>query len=274
MIPSDAGPKPYGTGWRRAGVGVASLLRVPVCPLGRFVRGPEARLDDPAKQADGLTLILPGIQGRSFAEYDLALGLAAGGIPGRICVFDWTTGWFVRCVEHLRRRDLHEAGGQALAARVTEHRRRFPHAFVTVIGYSGGAWVALRGLHHLPPGMTVTRAVLLAPACSPPVDAAALSNRCVKGIDAFVSRADWVVLGLILTVLGCCDGPHRPAAGWGGFTAVRGGLRERRWRPAWARAFHYGGHFGCVNRVFAAEVLAPLVRFPKAEARPGLGFGQ
>ena len=223
------------------------------------MRGPEARLADPAKQADGLTLILPGIQGRSFAEYDLALGLAAGGVPGRVRVFDWTTGWFVRCVGHLRRRDLHEAGGQALAARVTEHRRRFPGAPVTVVGYSGGAWVTLRGLHHLPPGVTVTRAVLLAPACSPPVDAAALADRCEAGIDVLVSRADWVVLGLILTALGCCDGAHRPAAGWAGFASVRGGLRERRWRPAWARAFHYGGHFGCVNRVFAAEVLAPLV---------------
>ena len=231
---------------------------MPVCPLGRFVSGPADRLDDPERQSAGLTLILPGIQGRSFAESDLALGLAAGGVPGRIAVYDWTTGWFVRAVEHLRRRDLHAAGAAGLAARITEHRRRFPAAPVRVIGYSGGASVALLGLSALPAGVTVTRAVLLAAACSPHVDVAGPAGRCEEGLDAVGSRLDWPVLGGLLTVLGTTDGRHRPAAGWSRFPPTPG-LREYRWRPGWARSFHSGGHFGAVNRVFAAERLAPLL---------------
>ena len=256
----ETAPSPYPDRLRRLGVGLASLLRIPVCPLGRFVRGAERRLDDPALQPAGLTLILPGIQGRSFAEYDLALGLAAGGVRGRIAVFDWTTGWFVRCVEHLRRTELHDEGGRALAARIVEHRRRYPAAPLHIVGYSGGASVSLNGLAHLPPGITVTRCVLLAPACSPRTDAAALADRCERGMDSVGSRLDWAVLGGLLTVLGTTDGRHAPAAGWAGFAAGGPGFRERRWRPGWARAFHYGGHFGCVNRVFAAERLAPLLR--------------
>ena len=272
QTPEAGGVVPYPDRLRRAGVGWASALRVPVCPLGRFVRGAERRLDDPALQPDGLTLILPGIQGRSFAEYDLALGLAAGGVRGRIAVFDWTTGWFVRCLEHLRRRDLHDAGGRALAARVVHHRHRFPAAPLTVIGYSGGASVTLNGLAHLPPGVTVTRAVLLAAACSPAVDAAALVGRCDRGIDSFESRLDWPVLAAFLTAFGTTDGKRRPAAGWSGFDAGGPGFRAHRWRPGWARSFHHGGHFGAVNRVFAAEVLAPLITFPSSGGRqPSVG---
>ena len=255
-------PPPRPNRWRRRGVGFASLMRVPVCPLGRFVRGRAKKLDDPAEQRRGLTVILPGIQGRSFAEYDLALGLAAGGVAGRIAVFDWTSGWFFRAVDHLRNRTLHEAGGRDLAATIVEHRERFPSAPVRVLGYSGGASIALKGLARLPPGVTVTRTVLLAPACSARVNAAALADRCDEGIDAICSRLDWPILVGLLTALGTTDGRHRPGAGWRGFDvadAAGGSFREHHWRPEWCRAFHYGGHFGCVNRIFAAERLAPLL---------------
>ena len=248
--------------WRRRGAGFASLLRVPVCPLGRFVRGRARTLDDPAEQRHGLTIVLPGIQGRSFAEYDLALGLAAGGLAGRIMVFDWTSGWFFRAVRHLRSHMLHETGGRDVAALITDHRRRFPSAPVRVLGYSGGASVALKGLERLPPGRTATRTVLLAPACSSRVNAAALADRCDEGIDAICSPLDWPILVGLLTTLGTTDGLHRPGAGWRGFDnpdAPNGAFREHHWRPEWFGVFHYGGHFGCVNRVFAAERLAPLL---------------
>ncbi|QDT16278.1 hypothetical protein [Alienimonas californiensis] len=251
---------PWPSRWRRRGAGWASLLRVPVCPVGRLIRGRAPALDDPAAQRQGLTIVLPGIQGRSFAEYDLAVGLAQGGVPGRITVVDWTSGWFFRAFWHLRDVAMHEAGGEEVANLVAEHRRLYPHAPVYVVGYSGGASVALHGLARLPAGTTATRTLLLAPACSPPIDAAALADRCDHGIDAVCSRLDVPILVGLLTTLGTTDGRHRPGAGWGGFERTDvPAFREHHWRPGWVRRFHYGGHFGAVNRVFAAEALAPLL---------------
>ncbi|NNJ25853.1 hypothetical protein [Alienimonas chondri] len=226
------------------------------------MEGRAQRLNDPAFQQAGLTLILPGIQSRSFAEADLALGLADGGLTGRIEVLDWTTGWFFRAVRHLWDVEMHEAGGAEAARRIVDHRERFPAAPVSIVGYSGGASVALHALRRLPAGVTATRTVLLSPACSPTVDAAALEVRCDEGIDSFCSRLDWPILVLLMTALGTTDRLRRPAAGWAGFERTDPAddrFREYRWRPAWVRDFHYGGHFGAVNRVFAAERLAPLL---------------
>ena len=267
MTPADPdalpfGPPPWPNRWRRRGAGWASLLRVPVCPLGRFVHGRASQLDDSARQSEGLTIVLPGIQGRSFAEYDLAVGLAQGGLRGRITTLDWTTGWFFRAVHHLRHVPMHEAGGERTARLIREHRRRFPESPIYLLGYSGGASVALHALARLPEGERITRAVLLAPACSATVDAAALADRCEDGVDAFCSRLDWPILGGLLLALGTTDGRHAFAAGLTGFERSptdRGAFRERHWERAWLRQFHYGGHFGVVNRVFAAERLAPLL---------------
>ncbi|MFH5805708.1 hypothetical protein [Alienimonas sp. DA493] len=262
MTPAEPLPasSPWPNRWRRRGAGWASLLRVPVCPVGRWVQGRARALDDPAAQKDGLTIVLPGIQGRSFAEYDLAVGLAWGGLPGRIAVVDWTSGWFFRAFLHLRDTAMHEAGGEEAARLVTEHRRLHPDAPVTVIGYSGGAAVALHALSRLPAGVRATRTLLIAPACSAPTDAAALADRCEQGVDVICSRLDVPILVGLLVALGTTDGRHRPGAGWGGFEkADAPGFREHHWRPAWTGRFHYGGHFGAVNRVFAAEALAPLL---------------
>jgi hypothetical protein len=81
---------------------------------------------------------------------------------------------------------------------------------------------------------------------------------------------DVFVLGAGTLLLGTVDGRHAVSAGCIGFSLptaanrevrelYRLRLRQCRYSPAKVRQFHLGGHFGCANRVFVAETVAPLL---------------
>jgi hypothetical protein len=75
---------------------------IPFFLVGKWYGPAAARLDDPALEADGLTIVLTGIQGRSLLEQQIALGIADAGVPGRIEIIDWTTGNPLRFLQNLR----------------------------------------------------------------------------------------------------------------------------------------------------------------------------
>lgn len=251
---------------------------IPVFPLARLFPSDADLLDDPAREADGLTLVLTGVQCRSFLEQQIALGIADAGVPGRIEIVDWTTGNPLRFIEHLRLRRRAAEMGEELAERVVAYRRKWPDRPVNVIGYSGGGYLALLLLEALPPGVRVTRAVLLAPSCSRVLDVEPLAARTEAGLTHFYSPFDVLVLGLLTLVVGTMDGRHAPSAGMVGFqppdsTAVESApvdlhpsqadrFRETAYRFRWFRSFHFGGHFGYANRIWAAEILGRLLREP------------
>ena len=245
-------------GLRRSLRGFAGLLRLPLFPLRHWWPGLETVLDDPLREPDGLTLLFTGIQGYSGLEAAMALGLADAGVPGRIAIVDWTTGNPLRLLEHLRDSARIAAAATRAVQQIVAHRQQFPTATVNVVGYSGGAAVVLKLLAELPPDVKVTRAALLAAAVSPQYPVAPLVDRTQQGLADFRSRLDWPVLGLFMLVAGTCDGVHTPAAGLVGFdtsaprptgwTSTRFGLR-------WLRQYHYGGHAGYANRVWACETL-------------------
>lgn len=262
------------SGLRRFGRGLVGLALIPFFLAGRWVRGKAEVLDDPAREVDGLTLVLTGVQGLSFLEKQIALGLADAGVPGRIQVVDWTTGNPLKLIYHLRTRSFAAAAAGRLAERIAEFRRAHPDRPVHVVGYSGGGYVTLQLLEQLPPDVTVTSAALLAPSCSPFLDVGPLAAKTERGLTSVRSPFDFAVLGLLTCVAGTTDGWHAPAAGFIGFhpeglvlpgeeptgaaTKPTGRYRELVWRAAWIRQFHYGMHFGYANRVWACETLGRL----------------
>lgn len=251
---------------------------IPVFPLARLFPTAADLLDDPAREADGLTLVLTGIQCRSFLEQQIALGIADAGVPGRIEIVDWTTGNPLRFIEHLRFRRRAAEMGQELAERVVTYRREWPDRPVNIVGYSGGGYLTLVLLEALPPGVRVTRAVLLAPSCSKFLDVEPLAARTDAGLIHVYSPFDVLVLGLLTLVVGTMDGRHVPSAGMVGFRRPEATMvdsapidfhpsqadrfREMAYRLRWFRSFHYGGHFGYANRIWAAEILGRLLREP------------
>ena len=223
--------------------------------------------------------MLTGIQGASFFEQQLALGLSDAGFDGRIMIIDWTTGRPWRFPQHMRDSALQREAAQRVARRIREFHLAHPVAPIHLIGYSGGAAVVLQALGKLPAGeqAIVDRAAILAAACSPHVDVASCVDRTKQGLWHLRSRFDVMILGVMTRVIGTTDGEHGFAAGCVGFSfdeamelkhttshvhsRTRPRFHECQYRKNWLTQFHYGGHFGYANRVWASETLGRALGF-------------
>ncbi len=221
----------------------------------------------------GLVLILPGIEGRSFLNVSILNGLVDGGLPHALEVFDWTTGNKFFTLYHLRalRRNLTVA--QRLAERIVKYQHEYPGRPVWIVGHSGGGAMALLTANALPENHRLTGLILLAAAISPRFDISPILSKVERGIWNFSSWLDCVFVGIGTTIFGTVDGQHTPAAGMLGFHQTSNSsdpaqtpespnaaaLIQVSYHLRMIAAFNLGGHFGCVNRVFIAENIAPLI---------------
>lgn len=262
-------------GLARLGRGLLSWLMIPFFLVGKWFGPTVALLDNPALEAEGLTIVLTGIQGRSLFEQQIALGIADAGVRGRIEIVDWTTGNPLRFLQHLRGRDLAAQAALLLAERIAQYRAERPDCAVHLVGYSGGGYVTLLILEALPMDVEVTTASLLAPSASPYLDVRPLAEKTQRCLTHFCSPFDLAILGVLTTVVGTTDGWHAPAAGLVGFhpeglfapethaeapaTLAPTKYRQHRFRFGWLRRFHYGGHFGYANRVWTCETLGRML---------------
>lgn len=265
------------TGLVRIGRGLLSWLLIPFFLIGKWIGPAAARLDDPALEAEGLTIVLTGVLGRSLLEQQIALGIADAGVRGRIEIIDWTTGNPLRFLQHLRDRDLAAQSAVQLAERIARYRAERPQCPVHLVGYSGGGYVTLLILEALPTDVEVTTACVLAPSASPYLDVRPLAEKTQRGLTHFCSSLDVFVLGLLTTIVGTTDGWHAPSAGLVGFrpdglltpttrsdTASLSprNYSQHRFHCGWLRHFHYGGHFAYANRVWACEMLGNVLADP------------
>ena len=295
----EVGALPPGESRKRACRGWISRTLSIIGPAGRFVGRSRLRpLLSAERQDRGLVLILPGIEGESFLAQSAALGLADAGVDCAIEVFDWTTGFAGLFLYHLAgwRRNLRQA--QRVANRVVEYQAKFPGRPVTIMGHSGGGAMAVLAIERLPADVQIERAILLLAAISPgyPLGPALAKTR--QGIWNFSSVHDWFFLNWMTCLFGTIDRRHSVSAGSVGFAArdwppspseawqaaaqglsvgpsvsdaslridaalsspsPTSRLVEVPWAPPMRESFNCGGHLGPVNRVFAAEWLAPIV---------------
>ena len=250
--------------------GCQSILSILLHPLGRFC-GPLLRhLRTPERLNRGLVLVLPGIDGESLLNHDIARGLADGGVQEAIEVFDWTTGVILLFIYHLRGWRRNVAQAERIVRRIEEYRSDYPGRPVHLLGHSAGAAVATLALERLPRGMTVTSAIFLHGAISRGYDLSQALLHAERGIWNFHSPLDVFFVGMGTCLAGTLDGRHAPSAGMLGFNppadlpAAGRDLYEQKLhdvRFGWSMiaAFNLGGHFGPVNRVFVAEHVAPLL---------------
>lgn len=237
-------------------------------PLGRFCGGGLVRRSDPARLARGLTLIFPGIEARSFLNINVLLGLLDAGYPGAVEVVDWTTGLSPLMLYHLRRESRNRQVAASLAQRIIHYQTEYPGRPVTLVGHSGGGSFALFVAEALPAGMSVDMVILLNPAISPAYRLDAARARIRGELINFYSHGDWLLVGLGTAVFGTSDGRYSAAAGCRGFRdevmQPAPGLAPVTQRPydfTMSRSGHWGGHFGCVHRVFVRRYVAPLVPY-------------
>ena len=215
----------------------------------------------PARLEQGYTIVLPGIEGASVFNANLALGLEQGGVNTAIEIDDWTTGNPLLMLVHLRNWDRNQIQARRLAAKIVSYQDRYPGRPVHLIGHSGGGGLALLTLEALPANRKISSAILLAPAVSPDFDLDNALSKTEHGIWNFHSPWDLPLLVVGTTILGTLDGRHVPAAGAYGFTlAGDNKVRQVDYDAKMLRTGHLGGHFGWMTPEFGSNYLAPLLR--------------
>lgn len=246
-----------------AGVAAAALSTV-LCGCST------AELRTPYRYQQGLIIILPGIEGTSPLNINIAKGLADGGIPAAIEIQDWTalkvTSWFVNLTFESRNR----RAGQRIASHIQAYQLKNPGRPVCLIGHSGGGGVAVFALEALSSEHPIECAVLLGSALSPEYDLCKALRRTRGGIWNFYSPYDVGFLALGTSLFGTIDREHSVAAGSAGFREpptlsgerlrlYRERLRQVCYTERMAESGNAGGHTGWASREFSAKWLAPII---------------
>lgn len=216
---------------------------------------------------NGLVIILPGIEGKSIFNRNLAVGLDEGGVRAAIEVFDWTTGVPGAFVYNLADIERNRREARRIAQRVERYAASHPDGPVHLIGHSGGGGIAVLALEAMKPGMQVDSVILLAPALSPEYDLSAALPHTRTAIYNFYSGRDVSALKVGTTVFGAVDREHGAAAGAVGFSKPPDAakplyaqkLRQVRWTENLERYGATGSHLGWTSREFAREYLSRMI---------------
>jgi len=219
------------------------------------------RYDSPARRANGLVVVLPGIEGPSLYTAALRAGLAD--LPAAIHVFNWAGFWPGVCYA------VNQRGARRRADRVVDmiqdYRREHSGRPVVLIGHSGGAAIAVLAAERLAASggqiEPLAGAVALATPLSPGYDLRAALRGVRGGWVACHSRFD-LQLRLLTSIGGNFDRRFGRTAGQEGFAGP--GADDPRFAPiAWDRSMiadgHWGGHVGWASPPWVRRRLAPLL---------------
>ncbi len=238
--------------------------------------GTVTRIVTPERLAQGYVLVLPGVEGRSFLNANVAKGLEQGHVPYAIEVYDWTAGSVFLFPISLCDLARNQAKARELAAKIVEYQDAYPGRPVHMVGHSGGGGLAILALEALPPGRQITSTIVLAPAIAPDHDLRRALRRTRAGIWNYYSPYDVGFLKAGTWIMGTIDGKHTAAAGQKGFVLPDGLDREGRqaylrlhqvpYDKRMAETGNTGNHTGWAKQRFVAEWLAPLINSQRPAA--------
>lgn len=249
--------------WAAGVCAVCLLVACAGCHLPQRVRSGD-------RYVHGIVFVLPGIEGRSIWNRNIALGLDEGGVSSAIEIHDWTAGVPGGFVYNLANLQRNRRQAERLAERILDYRARYPGSPVHVIGHSGGGGIAVLALEALPPGRQIDMVILLAPALSLDYGLSTALRRTRYGICNFYSTRDVGLLKVGTKLFGPIDRKRGVSAGAVGFRSPEGlndtdralyksRLRQVRWHLRMKESGADGTHLGWASRRFAREYLAPLI---------------
>jgi pimeloyl-ACP methyl ester carboxylesterase len=174
-----------------------------------------------ARKANGLVVILPGIEGESELNHDIRDGLMEGGVDYALVIRPWGVpvpgvGMLVNQTNFLGNR----LAGAGVARMIAEYQNSHPGRPVYVVGHSGGGGVAVftaEALADMEGDHRVDGLVLLSASISGDYDLGKALGRSRNGLVNFYNAEDTALLGVGTTVLGNVDGGRAPSAGRVGF---------------------------------------------------------
>jgi|GEM_PF-433944 len=209
------------------------------------------------RKANGLVIILPGIEGESGFNHDIRRGLVAAGVRRAMPIYSWgrpvpIAGPILNQVDVLGNR----AAGRRIAQMIEAYQDTYPGRPVHLIGHSGGGGVAVFAAEAMGPGRSVTGCILLSASISRGYDLSLALSKCDRGIVNFYSRQDVGLLVIGTSLLSNVDGVKGPAAGNSGFTRSWPRLYQVELGPALSAG---DAHSAATKASFVAAYVAPWV---------------
>jgi hypothetical protein len=232
----------------------------------------QPRTLNPALLEHGLTLVLPGIESESVFTYGMCDGLADGGVPGQIRVFNWGLPFPGGYLANLTRIDRNRRRARDIANEILSYQNAYPGRPVHLVAQSGGAGLAVFAAEELPLDHPLDGIVLLGGALSPTYNLAPALARTKKGLLNSHSCKDHFVLRFGTSIFGTTDRKFTPACGCVGFQIPPDlspehkkiydeKLHQLPWTPDLAdRCQHWGGHLSSGCEIFLASQIAPWIK--------------
>lgn len=228
-----------------------------------------SNLNTEARQERGLVVVLPGIEGKSLWNVNIARGLDDGGVDCGIEIFEWGTAVPFGMLINLADEGRNYRVAKVLSERILEYQRRHPGRPVHLVGHSGGAGIAIMAVEELPRDSRINSMVLLAAAVSPQHDLRRALGHVKLGIYNYFSERDIGLLQVGTSVFGTMDRRFGASAGAVGFVrpeflrdsdnALYEKLHQIRWRPTMRIHGNAGGHSDWADRRFVRRFLAPVL---------------
>ena len=174
-----------------------------------------------ARKANGLVIILPGIEGESDMNHGIREGLMDGGVEYALTIHSWGVpvpgiGMVINQTNVLGNR----LAGVGVAKVVAEYQTSHPGKPVYIVGHSGGGGVAVfaaEALADMEGDHSVDGLILLSASISGDYNLSKALSRSRNGLVNFYNTADTALLGVGTGILGNVDGGHAPSAGRVGF---------------------------------------------------------
>ena len=209
-------------------------------------------------------LHLPGIAGERRVDHELIHGFQQAGYDGKARIYDWTE--HDPGLDALLAYERNHREAQKVADIIADQFHADPDSRIILTGHSGGTGLVVWALEDLPDDVKVQSVFLLASALSPEYDLTKALRHVRGNVYVFSSLGDSLVLGTGTRLFGTIDGIKSEAAGLAGFVMPKGADRElyaklvsEPYQKQWLNFGHVGNHIGCMNRMFVANVMAPLL---------------
>jgi len=188
-----------------------------------------------------------------------------GGYEGAIRTHDWNRagGALANLMDYKGNRQA----AAEVAEQIVAYRREHLWCPIDLVGYSGGAGMALMVAEALPEDIRLRNIILVQGAVSPDYDLSQVMDRVEGKIVNFYSPYDWLLLGVGTWFWGTMDRAHVVSAGNKGFDAdravpdeiQRAKLEQYRWSGKMLASGHLGGHFSILFYQWNKEYVVPYL---------------
>jgi len=203
----------------------ASIMALSVCTTcfcgGCGLGEDESIYMTPARQENGLVIILPGIEGVSNYNRSIRRGLNESGCRYALMIRPWgrpipVAGMLLNQMDAVGNR----AAAAGVAQTVVRYWQQHPGKPVYMVGHSGGGGIAVFAAEALADqgAAQVDGLVLLSASISNGYDLSKALSRTRQGVVNFYNPQDAALLGIGTTVMGNVDGARGPSAGLQGFS--------------------------------------------------------